>query len=384
MPVEHDHKWYLYNFDIDADGLPISPQIACHSCDELLKFQPASLGSRKLLDTEAQELISFIERTRNEITGLRQNMNKTAAATEQMREQKKSSIHQLEREVDRLDKEEAEQRKNIDGEIEALKLSIATRKAPFLKQISLTSIRWWLDHPEKLQELAKHRNQTEELDGITIFQNPFIRIVENIAINDKPVNCRTYRIQGQFKCHYVIYEPIFKMYPDLEKFSGYGYHSGNFYDKDFKTDEDAHRYGEKNRLRLIKTLVETLQQIEKQLEATPTNLADVFDFRLLDVHGTISTNSRHDQTFQVKDAQKLVLVVTPLRKDWNTDKHQPEFLPEEYDITVTMQSDGNLKIDGNRHEDESEQLLDYITDQFNIVKPPQISLGSENASNQAT
>jgi len=287
-------------------------------------------------------------KARADIAALEERKQRLREEYGRLKEQKHDAMSRYQQEIYELDKREAEENTRAEQAISALKESVQIERAALIRPISLCSVK---------DALSKDAGRDEGLRGFpedakVIYENGFLVLYERLQPNNRPVNKISYQICLSWKCRgeirYVLQELEKKL--DLHSWSR---EDAVFYDRDFKTEGDAWDHSARNRQRATADYIAAIQKLEKEIDTASTDMNAVFDFRMLldPAITTVSRNHAGDTEYAVKDATKHTLTI------------EREHLP----ITITQ--DGHqFSIQGDRHQDDAEQILGLIRHRFQLVK----------------
>jgi hypothetical protein len=192
----------------------------------------------------------------------------------------------------------------------------------------------------------------------------FCTVFDRITISSKPVNCYEWKIEvvlPETKEHVLnsLLEKTWKFYRELAR--GFGADSIlSFVQRDFKSEEDAKGFAERNKERICGSLIESIKQLEAEIDQATESMDEVFDFRLIfgsDLHSPYSR--RNDEQFQIVSAEKHQLVLSPFLS--NYDRRVEKILP--YTVTVTQQG-YDLSIANHRFSGQARSIKYAINEFF--------------------
>lgn len=302
---------------------------------------------------EIEGLLRKVTEGRAEIAEKQKDGERLKEAFSTIKEGKRKSITQLQTEIAEIDSEEASTLSQLSTDEQSIERNIHDAREFLLRRVTLCNVKNALSKGG----LAMTSQPRE------IYRNVFLSIYEAIGESDKPVNKVSYRIRVNIvRAPELVYQlkelckPLKDMWWDV-----YGEAwSATYFDRDFKTNDDAEKYGERNRAKVSEDLLSAVKYLEKEIVSSTPNVDDVFDFRLI-TSTTASKNYSDSMNFKVISTEKHKLVVSPVRSQWDNEE------TKSYNITVTQRG-YDLEVEGHKHEREREELIDFTKRYFHFIK----------------
>lgn len=209
---------------------------------------------------------------------------------------------------------------------------------------------------------------TPEKTLSTIYTGRFITVYDDIVIGSKPVNKYEWIVRvklAQDPDHEIgKLSVIWPTYNEIHW--GYGNELEQFYQRDFKSEEEAKAYAERNKARICQQLIEGIKQVEKEIETANGNIDEVFDFRL-HTNSTLASQYSGHNSFKVVSAEKNRLVITPTLSKYDIEVEKTQL----YTILVTQQI-YQLTITGHRFSSQARDikyaLYNYFGTNFKVIE----------------
>lgn len=197
-----------------------------------------------------------------------------------------------------------------------------------------------------------------------IYEGKFAVVCDEITIGSKPVNKYEWIVRIELPSHSEhptlrdLLGRVWHTYKEIHW--GWGRDDSQFYQRDFKSEEDAKAYAERNRAKICKSLIEGIKQVEHEIEMANGNIDEVFDFRLI-IDSILDSGYSRSTKFRVVSAEKRQLILTPELSSYDreVDKIQP------YTITV-MQQGYQLTIAGHRYSGEAREIKYAVNRYFGM------------------
>ena len=300
-------------------------------------------------EADIQDLFHIVTEGKVEIANKKSDAENLNASFTKVKEVKHDRISQLQKEIAQIDSEQASKLSKLSSEEQSIDTGIFDAKEKLLRRIILCNVK------NTISKGLVMTSQPRE-----IYRNKFLSIWPEISENDKPVNKITYRIRVKVVEGKLIYELKKLCKPIKDLWWDFSDNYATYYDKDFKTEEEAEKYGERNKDKITSEFIKSIKHLEAEIDNANSSIDDVFDFRLI----TSSTVSRHyarDRTFDVVSTTKNTLTVKSLSNRWDTDE------AAEYDITIT-QKGYDITIEGHRHQREQDELLEFVKNYFHFIE----------------
>ena len=300
-------------------------------------------------EADIQALLHIVTEGQAGIANKKSDAENLNASFTKVKEEKHDRISQLQKEIAQIDSEQAGKLSQLSSEEQSIDAGIFDAKEKLLRRIILCNVK------NTLSNGLVMTSQPRE-----IYRNKFLSIWPEISENDKPVNKITYRIILKVVEGKLVYElkKLCKTIKDL--WWNYNDDPATYYDKDFKTVEEAEKYGERNKDKITSEFIKSIKCLEAEIDNANSSIDDVFDFRLI-TSSTVSRRYSGDRTFDVVSTTKNILTVKSTPNSWDTDG------AAEYDITIT-QKGYNLTIEGHRHQREQDELLDFVKQYFHFIE----------------
>lgn len=268
-----------------------------------------------------------------------------------------SRIDLIKEENQRLDEELRIREKTLEAERKEIETSVYEAKTTLIRRVVLCSLK------NALPQTVK----TEIKNPLSIiYAGLFATVYDEITKGSKPVNGDEYKIcialseYSDLSNHWVGIKEFLGVIWHEQKEIRWGYRDEHsvYFERDFSSEEEAKRYGERNRTKITQSLIDGIKQVENEISDANGDINEVFDFRMIT---DVSIEEHyHDRTvFKVESASKHTLILSPILSNYErtVDKTQP------YQITVT-QKDNVLTFLGHRYTGQARDIRDEINHYF--------------------
>ncbi len=301
-------------------------------------------------ETVMQEYLSQLLKARETKLVRELELKRIEEAYDHIKDSNRERIQRLEEENKSIDSEISGKRSAIKNAIQEQESRAYKIRAPLIQEVSLCAVKNALQGKEA---------GTEEGTEI-LFQNWFMKLYEAYHLdNGKKVNKVSYEIAKKSKIDFEV-EGMYL----LEELIGFefrerSYHSALF-SRDFKTEQDARKFADKNREGIIAQTIERIVAFEKEYAKCTLDIDSLFDFRLVTEDWLADTGTNYF-SFQVGERNKHILILKKQAKKrayYDEDK-------EEYDIKIE-QHGFKLKFSGHRHSYEAEKVTEYLRRYFKL------------------
>jgi hypothetical protein len=212
--------------------------------------------------------------------------------------ERRRALEQAERDLHYL--EDSEYRK-VEERSKEISSKIDAEKSLLLKQISLVSLKHCLPVGFKKERDFRYPVSIKEE---VLFETPLVKIIAVYFNGDKPVNKIEYQVGIYSTEQYNrAINRLMGISKELDQ-----YHDGNdliLTSKSFKTIEDAERYNNKNKERIIKNYISRIEDFNSLVQSANDDFESVFDFRLIE-RKELRGQRNHYQILE-KEENKLVI-----------------------------------------------------------------------------
>jgi hypothetical protein len=276
-----------------------------------------------------------------------------------IKEANDSRVHAIQEENRNLDSELAAKESKLNVEERIIEDQIYEARAKLLRRIILCNLK------NKLSILEPIATPDNALS--IIYSGKFALVYDIITQGGKPVNKCEYKVSIKLRGQTALNSLLNVVWPPYkETYWGWRDDLPRYFQRDFKSEEDARTYGERNRARVCQPLIEGMKQLEQEIEAATTDIDEVFDFRLT-TSSALGSGSSRDRQFKIVSAEKHKLILAPFPSSWERD--YDEIKP--YTVTVTQQN-YQLTIENHRFAGEARDLSyairNYFTTDFQAIE----------------
>ncbi|MFA5365661.1 MAG: hypothetical protein WC325_10825 [Candidatus Bathyarchaeia archaeon] len=243
------------------------------------------------------------------------------------------------------------QEKECTSVINANESTVQEVKGKLLRRIHLC----------QLKNLLKTVTVVLPKDALYVmYKGVFCVVYDEIKIGDKPVNRYEWHVKVDIANAYFLRDLLkvtWSKRDDLNySFDG----DATFFQRDFSSEADVKAYAERNRLKICRGLVDSIQNLQDEIKNAEDNINNVFDFRLI-TEPYFRMQYARDTTFKVISVEPHKLVLSPALDSFSLDKSKS------YQITV-VQADNMLTISGHHLSGEARQIKSavnrYFTSEF--------------------
>jgi len=244
-------------------------------------------------ETEVQNLLKMVLEARTKTQEIEQGVEQARETNKAIKQANDERIRKIQEENRELDSELGSKEIMLNKAKSEIETQIYEAKAKLLRRIILCN----------LKNLLKDLPPDSAPDALsTIFTGRFAIVYDRITTGSKPVNKYEWIVSiklaeqvsrsGLLKYVWATYDEIHWGWRD---------ELPQFYQRDFKTEEEAKAYAERNRAKICQELIKGIRQVEWEIEGANDNIDEVFDFRLLG--SVVDPYSRADK-FRVVSAEK--------------------------------------------------------------------------------
>lgn len=316
-------------------------------------------------ETEVQNLLKMVLEARTKTQEIEQGVEQARETNKAIKQANDERIRKIQEENQELDSQLGVKEITLNKAKSEIETQIYEAKAKLLRRIILCN----------LKNLLKKEVKTGIPENIlsTIYTGRFATIYDEITVGNKTVNKYEWIVRTKLA------EPLEKTYFGLRdllavvwstyKEIHWGFSRDElaaFFQRDFKSEEEAKAYAERNRAKICQELIKGIRQVEWEIEGANDNIDEVFDFRLLE--SVLDPHySQYDKFQVVAGTEKHKLVLSPVLSsyDRNVEKIQP------YTVTVTQQG-YQLTIAGHRFSGQASQIkyatCRYFTTEFKAIE----------------
>jgi hypothetical protein len=303
------------------------------------------------MENEIKAMLKLVVHAEKESVKVQKQLEQERETIKHIKMANDERISKIQEESRNLDSKLAIKEAKFHKKQEEIQNRIHEAKMTFLKRIYLCNLK---------SELAKAEPpQIPENTLSTIYKGKFCTVYDIITVGSKPVNSFEYRIAIN-----LVEKPIGDLLKSLwpkygEIWWGYRDETSTFFERDLSSKEAAQKYGERNRERLTKNLIEGIKELETEIANAEKNFNVVFDFRLITDPVIHSSYSRDRDTLKIIKAQKHKLVVSPVLTNYErtVEKIQP------YKITI-KQKDREIRIRNHRFTGQAMTIRSLLNGYF--------------------
>lgn len=294
-------------------------------------------------ETEIQNLLKIVLEAQTKTQQIEHDIEQARNTSRAIKEANDERIRNIQNENIRLDEELAEKERTLNKAKQEIESQIYELRAKLLRRIILCNLK------NLLKDLPA--DSTPDYALSTIYKGRFAIVYDRVTIGSKPINKYEW-IVGVKLAEQVSRSGLLKYVWSTHDEIHWGFRDElpQFYQRDFKSEEEAKAYAERNRARICEKLVEGIRQVEQEIETANDNIDDVFDFRLL-IDSILDPQYSQALSFKVVSAEKHQVILTPVlsRYDREVHKIQP------YTISVTQEG-YQLTITGHRFAGQSRDI----------------------------
>jgi len=313
-------------------------------------------------ETEIQNLLKMVLEARTKTQEIEQGVEQARETNKAIKQANDERIRKIQEENRELDSQLGTKEITLNKAKSEIESQIHEAKAKLLRRIIFCNLK------NLLKDLQAPSVFGENVLS-TIYTGRFAIVFDEITVGSKPVNCNEWKVRIKIletKGYGLnsLLEDIWTTYRELRR--NYAETTFQFYQRDFKSEEEAKVYAERNRAKICQELIKGIKQVEWEIEGANDNIDEVFDFRLLE--SVLDPQySQYDKFQVVAGTEKHKLVLSPVLSsyDRNVEKIQP------YTVTVTQQG-YQLTIAGHRFPAQASQIkyatCRYFTTGFKAIE----------------
>jgi len=305
-------------------------------------------------EVEVKDLVKMVVEARRKTQQVEHDIEQARKTQRAIKEANDERIRKIQEENRELDSQLATKEITLNKAKSEIETQIHEAKAKLLRRIVICNLK------NLLKNVPTDDAPEDALS--TIYTGRFAIVYDEITVGNKPVNCNEWKVRikiPETKGHTLnsLLEHAWVTYRELHR--NYAETSFQFYQRDFKSEEDAKAYAERNKAKICQKLIEGIEQFERETEEANGNIDEVFDFRLI-TDSVINAPYSHSQNFRVVSAKKHQLKLAPLLSNYEraVEKIQP------YTITI-MQQGYQLTIAGHRFSGQAREIKYAICRYFN-------------------
>lgn len=303
-------------------------------------------------ENEIQNLLKMVLQGRTKIRGLELDIEQIKKTHIDIKEMNDERIRKIQNENRELDSELGVKEATFNKTKSEIETQFYDARARLLRRITLCNLKNLLNGLETITP--------PESAISTVYVGRFAVIYDEISIGDKPVNMYEWvvgiKLAEQLKLRDLLPQ-VWSTFREIHW--GYRDERARFYQRDFKSEEKAKAYAERNRAKTCQELVTGIKQVEQEIEMANSDIDEVFDFRLL-IDSEFRASASRSETFRVVSAEKHQLILSPILSSY--DKEVEKLQP--YAITVTQQG-YQLTIAGHRFATQAREIKYAIYKYFN-------------------
>lgn len=303
-------------------------------------------------ETEIQNLLKMVLEARTKTQQIEHDIEQARDTNRAIKAANDERIRKIQEENRELDSELGAKEITLNKAKSEIERQVFESRAKLLRRIILCNLKNLL---KGLQATSGPENPLS-----TIYTGRFLTIYDAIAIGNKPVNKYEWIVRVKLAEQVGLSGLLAYVWPAYREIHwGWRDESPQFYQRDFKSEEEAKAYAERNRARICEKFIEGIRQVEQEIEEANDNIDDVFDFRLL-IDSVLDPRYSQSDKFKIVSAEKHQLILAPVLSSYDreVEKIQP------YTITVTQQGYG-LTIAGHRFTGQARDIKYAIHKYFN-------------------
>lgn len=261
-------------------------------------------------------------------------------------------ISALNKTLREIDAEAERERDKLRQYEDRLKNDAWEKVAPLVRAVRLAEVRRRLMTPGSFETRKAWNGDYIEVEGYrdnpptkkpikTLYTDTLkvMAVYEEYDDSGKPVNKVAYNIKAvylvQRETQVLINEHFFRVH---DSGNGTEYATTHIHNRDFRTQEEAEKYAERNRDKILAPLVERLEKFDKDV-MDAYEMDDVFDFRLL-FHTVVEPRySTRENTYKIAEVSSDRVVMRRFEEDRWDDKAQ-EYRDILYPEMIEVTRDG--------------------------------------------
>lgn len=304
-------------------------------------------------EEEIRELHKMVLKARKQTQNIDRTIKQDRDTLRIIKEMNDRRIRLIQEESQKLDSEQSAKEARLNKAKSVIENQIWEARAKLLRRIILCN----------LKNLLKGIQSPSAPDNIlsTIYAGQFAVVYDDITIGSKPVNQYEWNVRVELAEEPSLRGLLESVWPAYREIHwGYGGESRTFYQRDFKSEEKAKGYAERNRAKICQKLIEGIKQVEQEISMAISNIDTVFDFRLI-IHSTLDPQYSGSEKFLVASARKHKLVLTPVLSVY--DEEVQKIKP--YTITVTQRG-YQLTIKGHRFSSQARDIKYALYKYFKV------------------
>jgi len=309
-------------------------------------------------ENEIQSLLKMVLQGRMKIQGLELDIEQIKKTHRHIKEMNDERIRKIQNENRELDSELGVKEATFNKTKSEIETQFCEARAKLLRRITLCN----------LKNLLNDLKATTPEDAMTtIYTGHFVTVYDEITIGSKPVNMYEWVVRIGLAEQPKLRDLLPQVWPTFREIHwGYQDERAQFYQRDFKSEEKAKAYAERNRAKVCQELVSGIKQVEQEIEMANSDIDEVFDFRLL-IDSEFRTAYSRSETFRVVSVEKHQLILSPVLSSY--DKEVEKLQP--YTIMVTQQG-YQLTIAGHRFASQARQIkyaiYKYFSTEFKAIE----------------
>jgi len=276
-------------------------------------------------ETEVQTLLKMVLEARTKTQEIEHDIEQARKTQRAIKEANDDRVRNIQNENRELDSELGAKEITLNKAKSEIETQIYEARTKLLRRIILCNLK------NLLKDLPADSAPDYALS--TIFTGRFAVVYDRVTTGSKPVNKYEW-IVGVKLAEQVSRSGLLKhVWPAHDEIHwGFRDELPQFYQRDFKTEEEAKAYGERNRSKICQKLIESIRQVEWEINAASDNIDEVFDFRFL-IDSTLDPHYSQGDRFQIASAEKHMLILSPVLSSYDrqVEKIQP------YTMTVTQE-----------------------------------------------
>jgi hypothetical protein len=314
-----------------------------------------NIGGESVIENEAeiQNLLKMVFEARTKTQEIEQGVEQARETNKAIKQANDERFRKIQEENRELDSQLGSKEITLNKAKSEIENRVFEARAKLLRRIIFCN----------LKNLLKETQVTSVEKALsTIYTGRFAIVYDDIAIGDKPVNKYEWivRIKLTETPGQMVRDLLPHVWSTFNEIH-WGWHDEppQFYQRDFKSEEEAKGYAERNRAKICQKLIEGIRQVEWEIEAANDNIDNVFDFRFI-TSGSIETGRSQSERFQIASAEKHQLILRPILSSY--DREVEKIKP--YTITVTQQG-YQLTIAGHRFAAQAREIKYAICRYFN-------------------
>jgi hypothetical protein len=203
--------------------------------------------------------------------------------------------------------------------IENIRDQLADTEDLFKKQITLASLKHAISNMGEFQRDSRISYRCDSSGSVNeeiLYETPLVKIIATYSLTDKPTNKIDYvvgiyayrRFNSRINRILGIAEQFNKNFPEHDTVLKF---------KSFKILEDAKRYNDRNKYKIIQEWIPQIEKFNDEVQSASDDLESVFDFRI--IRGSILGYYAGSPNYKIESKEKNKMVIS-----WDHTKYGEE------------------------------------------------------------